>query len=96
MATQNTNTSAPPVFKSTRKNEGSASFNVKIVKATMIKQPGGKVDFDKQEQIHVNIDESSANVHTITNAVQSKWGTSYVVVTGDGLPVDDSAGTQGK
>ena len=33
----------------------------------MSKLPNGKVEFEKLEQIHVNIDEASANGHTITN-----------------------------
>lgn len=93
---QDTNSNPPPLFKSTKKNEAPVAFNVKIVKSTLIKLPNGKVDFDRQEQVHISVNESSANVHTITNAVQAKWGASYIVVTGDGLPVDDSAGTQGK
>ena len=68
---------------------------MKVVKAKLNKLPGGKVDFDRIEQMHINIDEASANVHTITNAIKSKWGAQYFPVTGDGLPVDDSAGTQG-
>ena len=61
----------------------------------MNKLPNGKVEFEKLEQIHVNIDEASANGHTITNAIKSKWGVGYIVVTGDGLPINDSASTQG-
>ena len=47
------------------------------------------------EQMHVSVDEPSANVNTITSAIQSRWGANYVVVTADGLEVDNSAGTRG-
>lgn len=71
------------------------TFNVKVVKANMKKLPNGKVEFEQLEQTHINLDDSSANINTVTNAVQAKWGPEYVVVTGDGLAVDDSSGTQG-
>ena len=45
--------------------------------------------------MHVSVDEPSANVNTITSAIQSRWGANYVVVTADGLEVDNSAGTRG-
>lgn len=87
-----------PSFKSTLKKAASpdGTFNVKVVKAKMSKLPNGKVEFERLEQMHVSIDERSANVHTITSAIQSKWGSNFVIVTPDGLEVDDSAGTQGK
>ena len=31
----------------------------------------------------------------MTNAVQSKWEYDYIVITGDGLEIDDNSGTQG-
>ena len=71
-----------------------ATFNVKVVKSVLIKC-GSKVDFDKIEQIHISVTERSANVHTITSAVQRKWGPNYYVVGSDGLEIDDSSGTQG-
>ena len=79
-------------FKSTvnRKTTGSdGTFNVKVKKAWITQLVNGRVDFERGH------DERSANIHTVTNAVQSKWGSGYVVVTGDGLEVDNSAGTQG-
>ena len=71
------------------------TFNVKVVKANMRRLPNGKVEFDKIEQTHISINDHGANVHTVNNAVQSKWGPDFFVVTGDGLEVDDSTGTQG-
>ena len=53
------------------------------------------MEFDRLEQTFVSIDESSTNINTITNAVQKKWGADYIIVTGDGLQIDDSSGTQG-
>ena len=86
-----------PFFKpiaSGKRNAELGTFNVKVVKA-VLKKSGNKVDFDRLEQIHINVNEKSANINTITSAVQNKWGSNYSVVTADGLDVDDSAGTQG-
>ena len=61
----------------------------------MTKLTNGKVEFQRLEQTHIVLEEQTANVQTVTNAVQQKWGAEFVVVTGDGLQVDDSSGTQG-
>ena len=83
-----------PFFKPFGTKKGN-SFNVKVIKANMKKLAGGKLEFEKLEQTHVSLEESNANVVTVSSAVQGKWGVEYMVVTGDGLEVDDSAGTQG-
>lgn len=31
----------------------------------------------------------------VTNAIQNKWGQDHVLVTGDGLPIEDYSGTKG-
>ena len=72
-----------------------STFSVKIVKANMILLANGKVEFEQLEQVHISVDDHSANVHTVNSAIHAKWGAEFVVVTGDGLEVDDSAGTQG-
>ena len=33
-------------------------------------------------------------LNTVTNAVQSKWEYDYIIITGDGLEIDDGSGTQ--
>ena len=75
-------------------NKKEGTCNVKVVKANMNKLPNGKVEFERLEQTHISIDDRSANVHTVNSAVQLKWGADFVV-TGDGLEVYDSSGTQG-
>ena len=92
---QGQGTPITPFFKSTKKNtEG--TFNVKVVKAKFTKLPSGKLELsDRLEQLNITLEDSVANVHVVTSAIRKKWGSAYVVVTGDGLEVDDSAGTQG-
>ena len=87
-----------PFFKCTlnKKNATDGMFNVKVVKARMIKSTNGKqVEFDKLKEVHISLDEHTANVHVVTGAAKNTWGSGYIVVTADGLEVDDSAGTQG-
>ena len=56
----------------------------------------GKVEFAHIGQTFMDVTESSANVHYIGNAIQRKWGNDYILVTGDGLQIEDSCGTQGR
>lgn len=60
-------------------NKKESTFNVNVVKANMNKLPNGKVEFERLEQAHISIDNRSANVHTMNNAVQLKWGADFVV-----------------
>ena len=71
------------------------TVNVKVVKATMKTAIGGKAEFTPQTQTFVDVTESTANVIYITTAVQRKWGSQYVLVTSDGLQIEDGSGTQG-
>ncbi len=70
--------------------------NVKIVKAIMSrKDDHSKPSFFNERQEHVDITEATANVVYINSAIRSKFGDDYVVVTADGLKIEDSSGTQG-
>lgn len=61
----------------------------------MKRLPNGKAEFSAENQIFISVSEGNANVHFIQNVVQQKWGRSYVLVTSDGLSIEDSSGTQG-
>lgn len=74
----------------------SPSTNVKVVQATMKRLSSGKIEFTTQNQTFVDVTEITANLHYISSVVQRKWGSQYVLVTSDGLKIDDSSGTQGK
>lgn len=71
------------------------SITVKVVQATFKRLSNGKPDFTPENQTFVELTDSTANVHYVTSAVQHTWGAEYVMVTADGLKIDDSAGTQG-
>lgn len=55
----------------------------------------GKPEFKHLGQLFVDITEATANVHYIKGVVQKKWGADHIIVTADGLQLDDSPGTQG-
>ena len=46
--------------------------------------------------MHLDISESNANVKHILEEVQQRWGEDYMLVTVDGLELEDCEGTQGK
>ena len=70
-------------------------LNVKVVQATMRRQANGKLEFTSTGQAFIDVTDSTANVHYITNIVQKKWGAEFQLVTADGLQLEDSSGTQG-
>ena len=71
-----------------------ASANVKVVRAHLSRSSNGKPKFAKLGQAFVDVTDVTANVYYITRVIQ-KWGEEYVLVTADGLRIDDSLGTQG-
>ena len=70
-------------------------MNVKVVQAHVSKSATGKLEFHRLGQAFIDVNESTANVFHITDVIQNKCD-DYVLVTGDGLQVEDSSGTQGK
>ena len=83
----------PPVFKS-KAGGSSSSISVKIAYATM-KRNGHKCEFRKLHQAFFRVGESTANVCYLTEAVKEKWGKDLVLVTADGILIEDSSGTRG-
>ena len=71
------------------------SSSVKIIQASVKRLANGKMDFTSHNQTFVDVTEATANVNYVASAVQRKWGSEYMLVTSDGLKVDDSSGTQG-
>ena len=69
---------------------------MKLVHADLNWSVGGKPEFDPMEQLYVCLTEATANVDYVLNTVQWKWGNDRVLVTADGLKIEDCAGTQGQ
>ena len=80
---------------SSRRQATGDSFNIKIIQAKMKKMGSSRPEFTVLSQHYISINEITANVTYILAAVRERWGSSYVIVTGDGLRVEDSSGTQG-
>ena len=86
-----------PSQRPTFSSKKSGSVSVKIVKASFYsKCSGGKREFEKLGQTFVSVTEATANVMYVSSVIRQKWGEEYVLVTSDGLQVEDSSGTQGK
>ena len=88
---------APHSFKSVIPKNATKepSMTVKIVRAKMENSRSGKVEFSQEAQMHVDVTESNANVQYITKEVQQRWGEQYILVTNDGLELENCEGTQG-
>ena len=85
-----------PVFSKKASGSGGTVVNVKVVQATFKRTLLEKTpEFVRTEQLYIPVKESNANVPHITNIVQENWGYNYVLVTEDGLRLQDSPGTQG-
>ena len=56
----------------------------------------GKYELVEQCHIHVNVNNETANVHHVNDAIKDAWGEEYRLVTCDGIELDDSATTQDK
>ena len=80
-------------FSSNQKK--SQTFNVKVVQANLKWLPNGKPEFKQMGQLFIDITETTANVQYVQSVIQSKWGSDYILVTVDGLQLDDSPGTKG-
>ena len=81
---------------SSRKSSGSTSFTLKIIQARVEEiSANGRPTFNKVGQAFVDVEETTANVHYITDMMQEELGPDHVLVTADGLEIKDSSGTQG-
>ena len=50
-----------------------------------------QMEFKSENQTYVTVTEETANLDYVSQAVQRKWGSHYVLVTSDGLKLDNSA-----
>ena len=83
-------TYASPVYKPIFSSKKEQSLKVKIIQAKM-KKHSGRPEFTSMCQTYVTITEATASLDYVTTVIQRKWGSQYVLVTSDGLKLDDSA-----
>ena len=89
----------PPAFKSVVPKQAmpkGPTVTVKIIRAKMERSRTGKVECTQEAQLHLDVAESTANVQYVLSEVQQRWGDQYVLVTIDGLELEDCEGTKGK
>ena len=92
---QSSSSTNHPMYKPIFSAKKEPTANVKVVQAQLTRSSSGKAEFQRQGQLFIDVTEATANAPYISNAVQKKWGNDYMLVTADGLGIEDSAGTQG-
>ncbi|KXJ12064.1 hypothetical protein AC249_AIPGENE28750 [Exaiptasia diaphana] len=83
-----------PVMNTSSVKKGN-SFSLKVVLARMTCPNGAKFEFEEEDQAFVTISESTANVPYITSTAKTAFDKDIVLVTANGLPINDSSGTKG-
>ena len=83
-----------PIFSNPSKKFN--SLNLKILQAKIVQSATGKPEFERVGQMFAQLYESTATVPYILSVVADKWGPGYVLVTNDGLKIEDSDGTRGQ
>ena len=61
-----------------------------------MKKTSKKVSFDTIHAMYVELTEATANIGYVATVVIRKWGKGYVVVTADGLQIEDGEATRGQ
>ena len=84
----------PPLFKAVASAKKPASTIIKIMQARLSYKKN-KAEFSCTGQIHVEITESTANVHSISEAVCNQLGADYTIVTTEGFEIVDCPATRG-
>ena len=54
-----------------------------------------KIELKKLRQEFIELHEATANVDYIKSKARERWGSDYILVTQNGLTIDDSPSTRG-
>ena len=73
----------------------SAGYALKVIKAVPTQTRHKKIEFKEISQVHVDLEEDTASVEYVLRAVRNRWGPSYIIVTSDGLPIEECSSTKG-
>ena len=85
----------PPVPFRSVIHSGKKGISVKIVQAHLSFTSGGKPRFQPMGLMYMSVHETTAHVLHVLSAVQQEFGQSYIIVTADGIEMQDSPDTQG-
>lgn len=69
-----------------------STASVKVVKATIRRGATGRLVFCSNGLHYIDVTEATANV---TYLSKEHYGKEYILVTSDGLKIEDSSGTKG-
>ena len=84
-----------PIYRSVTASK-KLTISIKVVKAQMyFSKKGVKPEFLSLNQMYIDLNESNANVSHVSEVVKKQWGSEYIIVTTNGLEIDDSPATQG-
>ena len=88
----------PPMFCSVIAPRKVPASLIKIMKVNMTaaKKPGGKPEFQCTGQMYIELTDTTANVGQVCEAVRRQWGFVYMVVSVEGLEIDDTLAMQGQ
>lgn len=95
-STHNASTLPPPLFRSVTAPRCGATFSLKVVKATLHQKARAKPDFQPMSQLYIELTEATAHLDHILEAIRKRWGPEYILVTSDGIELEDSPATQGR
>ena len=99
MSLSSSQSANPPSFHSvvsaSKRQSAGCKLTVKVMKAKMTKSRS-KPLFDTSSAMHVEVTEETANINHIVQSVKDLCGSQYIVVTVDGLEMEDSPATRGK
>ena len=95
-STHHSSTLPPPVFRSVTAPRRGATFSLKVVKATILRKGRGKPEFQASSQMYIELTEATAYLDHIVELIRKRWGAEYILVTNDGIELEDSPATQGR
>lgn len=61
---------------------------IQVVKASVAK---GKPEFEVDGQLVLDLNESTASLDFILSSVRDKWGSHYILVTNDGIEIEETS-----
>ena len=67
---------------------------VKVILAAINRTPKG-VSFQEHNQTYIKLTEETANIPYIQEKIKEKTGQDVILMSQNGLPIDDEEGTQG-
>ena len=85
---------SPPTWRSVTRQKKAASCTLKVTRAAMT-MIGHTANFKLSSVAFIELVDGTANLGYISTVIKNKWGEDCVIVTNEGLRLEDSSATQG-